>query len=878
MRARIFAVVLLLLAAVLVPGWTAPAGAALTLPAGFRLINYPTGLGTFSLTNFDFTEDGGLISIGKAGQVDFTPPGSPPYELTRLPNIRTASDNGLTGLSLSNDYAVSGRVFLLYPELDGDGTGNGHAILSEWLASPPQLPRNFTLNRVIIDGSRTAPVWTQNSKSHPVGTVLQASDGSIYVGNGDEASYSFVDPNALRALNLDDPHGKILRILPDGRGHPDNPFYDPAAPSSWRSRVFAYGFRNPYRFTLDPRSGALYVGDVGWKTYEEINVVRPGKSYGWPCYEGSGRQPGYAELTQCKSLYAQPSQPAPPLWSYIHGGQGASVIGGIFYQGTAYPLAYRGAFFFGDYTRQQVWTMQTDSAGNMVRPPEAAGFGTEVGGPVAFRAGPNGDIAYADISSGMVRRLVYAPGNRPPTAVMSSTVEPDTRTVSFSSADSYDLDGDALRFSWEFGDGLTSSAASPVHTYASGGTFTVRLTVTDSVGASDSVTATVVPDNHSPTLVLDAPDKLYSVGEPVHLTAAAADAEEGNLSAQVTWQLSLLHCPYAGSCHIHPEDSSTGPTFDATFTDHGSDTTMVVTASVTDTAGTTTQVRYEARPDLHTLAVNAPVPVRVNGVEQVSIQAVSGSTNSVEAPATRSYWQFVSWSDGGDRIHQLTMPAADLTLTATYQTAIDARYAQIGGSTSLLGSPTSLEYDVPGGRARDFQRGRIYWSASTGAKYVFGGIFKKYVAIGGHTVWGFPTTDEVSIADGRASYFQKARIYWSQATAAHEVHGAILTKYLALGGPAGYGFPVTDETRASDGIARYNHFSGLRTVVWTAATGAHALRGGFRATWFRLGGGSSRLRYPTSDELSRSFGVAQYFQGGRMEWYRGTNTIKVIYN
>jgi glucose/arabinose dehydrogenase len=878
MRVKVVFILFALMVPIVVPGLTTPA-AALTLPAGFRLMNYQTGLGASSLTNFAFTEDGGLFSIGKAGQVTFTPPGGNPYRLTTLPNIRTDHDSGLIGISLSNDYSISGRVFLLYPELDGDGTGNAHAVVSEWLANPPGLPSAFRLDRVIINGAQQSPKWTENSKSHVLGTVLQASDGSIYLGNGDESSFSYVDPQALRALNIDDPHGKILRILPDGRGHPGNPFYHPAAPSSWRSRVFAYGFRNPFRFTIDPRSGALYVGDVGWGTYEEVDIVRPGKSYGWPCYEGTGRTKGYAELTQCKNLYAQPSQPTGPLWQYAHSGTGASVIGGVFYQGTTYPSAYRGAFFFGDYTRQKIWTMQTDSAGRLVRQPEATGFGIDVGGPVAFRPGPNGDVAYADLTSGVVRRLVYSPGNRPPTAVISSTVDAATRTVSFSSAESFDLDGDVLRFRWDFGDGQTSSVADPVHTYASGGTFTVRLTVTDSVGTSDTATANVAPDNYSPTLLLDAPDKLYSVGDLVHLTAAADDATDGDLSAQVGWQLALLHCSFVNSCHVHPEGTTTtGPVFDAQFTDHGADTTMVITASVTDSAGATTRARYEARPDLHTLAVNAPVPVLINGSEQVSVQAVTGSTNSVGAPASYSYWQFVSWSDGGDRTHQLTMPAADRTLTAAYLTAIDARYAQLGGTSSVLGSPTSREYDVPGGRARDFQRGRMYWSASTGAKYVVGGIFKKYVGTGAHTAWGFPTTDQFSIAGGWASYFQKAHIYWTPDTAAHEVHGAILKKYLALGGPASYGFPITDEVRAADGVGRYNHFSGPRTIVWTAATGAHALRGGFRTKWYRLGGGSSRLRYPTSDALSRTYGAIQYFQGGRMEWYRATNTIRVIYS
>jgi len=878
MRARVLAGALILLVGLIVPVFGTSAQAVPTLPAGFRLVDYPTGLGAYNLTNFAFTYDGGLLSIGKDGRVSFTPPGGGPYVLARLPGIRTAGDFGLLGLSLANDYDTSGRVFLLYAELDADGSGNGHAVLSEWTASPPQQPMRFTLRRTIIDGSQTTPAWSQNSLSHGVSTVLQASDGSIYLSSGDDASFTIVDPKALRALDVNGPHGKIFRILPDGRGHPANPFYDAAAPSSWRSRVFAYGFRNPFRFSLDPRTGSLLVGDVGWRDHEEVNVVTTGRSYGWPCYEGAAPQPGYAALAACKSVYAQANQPAGPVWTYTHSAGTASVVGGVFYGGSTYPTAYRDAYFFGDYSRTTLWTLQTDTSGRLVRAPESGGFGTSVGGPVALQSGPNGDIAYADIVGGAVRRLVYAPGNRPPTAVISTTVEPATRTVSFSSAQSYDLDGDRLTFGWDFGDGSTSSAANPAHAYAGAGPYVVRLTVTDAVGAAATATATVSPDNHSPRLVLDAPDQRYEVGAPVKISALASDDEDGDLAAKVTWQLSLLHCPAEGSCHLHPEGSSIGPAFNAPFTDHGSDTTMVVTAAVSDSAGTTTQATYEARPDLHTLSVSAPVPVRVNGEQLVSLRAVTGSTNSVAAPTAVSYWEFVRWSDGGAPAHEVTMPAADLALVAAYRTAIDARYEAIGGASSRLGNASSLEFDIPGGRARDYQRSRMYWSPSTGAKFVLGGIFVRYTRTGGHTTWGFPTTDEFAIAGGAASYFQKARIYWSQATGAHEVHGGILTKYLALGGPVGYGFPLTDETRVADGVGRYNDFAGNRSVYWTTATGAHAIRGSIKTTWLRLGAGSSRLRYPTSDEIATSYGAVSQFQGGRIQWYRSTNTTKVTYS
>jgi len=918
-RARATAVLLTLVFGSIAPAVVAPtpAWAAPTLPAGFRLVDYPAGLGTYNLANFDFTPDGGLLAVGKNGRVTFTPPGGTVYTLGQVPNVRGTGDFGVLGLSLGSSYATTGQVFLLYPQFDSGTSGNAHGVLTEWAATPPQRPTSFTLVRTIIDGSQTSPVWTQNGPSHGIGTVLQAPDGSLFFGDGDDSQFSDVDPAALRADNLDDPHGKILHVLPDGRGDPSNPFYDAAHPSSWRSRVFASGFRNPFRFSIDQRSGALYVGDVGWRDVEEINRVTPGTNFGWPCFEGPAHQPGYAALAQCQQMYAAASQPIPPLYSYPHNGLGSSVVGGIFYQGSSYPAAYQGAYFFGDYTRNQLWTMSTDAAGAIVRAPESAGFGTGIGGPVAFRAGPNGDISYADLVSGNVRRLVYAPGNRPPQAVISTAVDAATKTVSFSADQSYDLDGDQLTYRWDFGDGATGTGVSATHTYAAAGTYQVTLTATDPLGAAGTATAAVTPDNYSPTLTLQTSDHLYAVGEPVAVTATATDPEDGDLSATVNWQVQLVHCPFQGSCHVHPGGEAVGATFSAPFTDHGSDTSMVITASVTDSKGTTTRQTYEAKPDLHTLTIVAPVPVRINGVEAVSTDVVTGSVNSVDAPAAQSYWEFVSWSDGGAGIHDVTMPAADLTLTATYRTAIAAKYAAMGGASSILGAPVGAEYDVPPGRARNYQGGRMYWSPATGVHWVHGGILTKYLAsggpvkwgvptssgisiaggrancfqkaniywaptvsarvvnggilaeylaVGGPDAWGFPLTDVITIAGGRATYFQKGNIYWTSPTGAHLVHGGILTKYLATGGPATWGFPTTDETSIAGG--RANYFTKAR-IYWVSSIGAHVVHGGILTTYLALGGPDT-WGFPTTDEIAVAGGRANYFQKARVYWTSAT--------
>ena len=157
--------------------------------------------------------------------------------------------------------------------------------------------------------------------------------------------------------------GTIIRVDPDtGVGLPGNPFASSADPNA--RRIIAYGLRNPFRFGLRPGTQQLWVGDVGWNTWEEINRVADvddgvAENFGWPCYEGAGRQGGYdgANLNRCESLYAGAGQTG-PFYTYDHGAQvvpgdacptGSSSTTGIaFEDGSNYPADYDGALFFAD--------------------------------------------------------------------------------------------------------------------------------------------------------------------------------------------------------------------------------------------------------------------------------------------------------------------------------------------------------------------------------------------------------------------------------------------------------------------------------------------------------------------------------------------------
>lgn len=198
-----------------------------------------------------------------------------------------------------------------------------------------------------------------------------------------------------------------------------------------------------------------------------------------------------------------------------------------------------------------------------------------------------------------------------------------------------------------------------------------------------------------------------------------------------------------------------------------------------------------------------------------------------------------------------------------------AKYLSLGGHTGFLSLPRSDEYGVSNGRASDFAGGNIYWVYSLSrAHEVHGDILSKYLALGGPAGFlGLPGSDEYGVAGGRASNFVGGRVYWSSPTGAREVHGTILSKYLALGGPSGFlGFPVSDELD-TEGVsgAKESHFQGGR-VYWSGSTSAHEVHGAILTKYLQLGGPASALGLPTSDEYSWGAGRRNDFQHGYIYW------------
>lgn len=657
-----------------------PSAAAPSLPSGFSRIPTATGFGEYELVNFEFLPGGDILAAGKCGALRRVTLAGASIALTPIP-VYCSGDRGLLGIDLAPDFESSRRIYTLYTYRRADN--RAWARLSYWTANDAVAPTALANEVVVLDDLPSfSSTGATCDDSHTIGTVVAAPDGTVYVGNGDASSYCAVDASALESYNLSSPRGKIFHINPDGSAVATNPYYDSANPSSWRSRVFAMGARNPFRFDLKPGTDTLYVGDVGWNNYEEISIARStGANLGWPCWEGPlDFRNAYAGRPECSTAFSTMTA-VEPTYAWNHAGANAAAVGGTFYTGDTYPADYRGAFFFADYALSRIWTMRTDADDNVVRAPESTGFATEIGAPAAFRSGPGGDIFYADLLSGNIYRLRYAPGNREPVAriVVDRTAGPAPLAIQFDGRESYDLDGEVLTYSWDFGDGGSSNSANPTHTYGATGNFTARLTVTDQLGLWHTATLVITPGNSPPVLSVQAPPlgTTFAVGETLDLAATATDAEDGSLPpSSITFSTVQRHCAYGGTCHAHPgpvvgEQQSPGRCV-VVIGDHGDDSYLEVVVTARDVQGATTTQVVRVDPTYRHLTVASTigtVPISVNSSNTISyptFRLVAGSQNSVVAPTVYQDKEFVRWADGAPRERLVVMPNSDLVLTAVY--------------------------------------------------------------------------------------------------------------------------------------------------------------------------------------------------------------------
>ncbi len=289
-------------------------------------------------------------------------------------------EQGLLGLAFHPAYPANGRFFVYY-------TGpQGQSVLSRFQVSGDPNLADPASETVLL----TVP---QPAANHNGGMIAFGPDGFLYVGLGDGGA---ANDRFANGQNLGTLLGALLRLEVDA-GQPygvpgDNPFLDvPGA----RPELWAYGLRNPWRFSFDRANGDLYIADVGQGQYEEVNwqaASSPGgENYGWPILEGTH----CFQRDDCSTEGLQL-----PVAEYDHD-QGCSVTGGYVYRGAAYP-AFSGAYFYGDYCSGRIWALSRDSEGRWQSTPLLdAGLSIS-----SFGQDEAGELYVLDLNGGAVYRLV----------------------------------------------------------------------------------------------------------------------------------------------------------------------------------------------------------------------------------------------------------------------------------------------------------------------------------------------------------------------------------------------------------------------------------------------------------------------------------------
>jgi glucose/arabinose dehydrogenase len=771
------------------------------LPAGFTISAWRTGL--VAPTAVRWAPDGRIFVAQKSGKVvvyDDMADTTPTLYADLSRNVDDFIDRGLLGLAIDPKFDDGRPYIYVSYSYDKDPNSTRFPAWNDNCPDPPGAdgggcPILGRLSRIDPDGTEHVLIqdWCAVYSTHTIGDLHFGPDGALYASGGDGAHYQSADygqgdpsrgtpPNACgdppvpvgadqeppsaeggavrsqafrraagEAVTLD---GSIIRVDPDtGAALPDNPAAGDA--NANRRRIVAYGFRNPFRFTFRPGTSELWVGDVGWNTWEEINRVPDTstvRNFGWPCYEGQGRQAAYDSLNLrlCETLYAQ-GDAVGPWFQYSHGQDigncftgTSSPTGVAFYTGNQFPAEYHNALFVADYARQCIYVFYPGANG-APDPSTVTVFAWRAGTPVDLQQGPDGALYYADIAGGEIVRLAYPAGEHTPTARATATPDhgPTPLTVSFDGRASSDPDGGTLTYSWDldgngtFGD---STTATPTHTYTTPGNYTARLRVTDGGGTSD-VTTLAITAGSPPTPVIDAPSGGFSwaVGDPIAYAGHATDGEGDAIPPSgLTWRLDIRHCARtdATSCHTHPGFDATGAsgTFTAPNHDWPSHLNLVLTA--TDAYGLSASTTLALQPKTVNLTLaTTPSGGRVamgsdSATAPFTETFIQNATTDIAAvsPVTigGASWAFGSWSDGGAITHTITVPRVDSTLTATLvpDTSVTLAGAEgVGTNASSAPRGAGEVYRITASATGTVSRLRLYVDGSSTATALTLGLY-----------------------------------------------------------------------------------------------------------------------------------------------------------
>ncbi|TDB72367.1 lectin [Micromonospora sp. KC723] len=590
--------------------------------------------------------------------------------------VYTHDEDGLQGIGVDPGFATNRHIYLYYaPPLSTPG-GDAPATGSNWSAwqGVNRLSR-FTLNAdfSLNAGSKVDILDVAADRGmccHAGGDIDFDAAGNLYLSTGDDsnpfdsAGYSPLDERTNRnpafdaqrsAANTNDLRGKILRIKVNADGSYSIPAGNMFAPGTTRTRpeIYAMGFRNPFRMSVDKATGVVYAADYGPDAGStsargpqgqvEFNRVTGPGFYGWPyCTGANTSSETYSEWNfanntagpkyNCSGgptnnsfrntgLSTLPA--AKPAWIRYAGdagsppefGSGAeSPMAGPVYRydpnlnsPTKFPQAFDGQFFATEFGRRWIKPIHVNADGSPGAIDSFPWRGTQI---IDSAFGPDGAYYVLDYGTGFhngdansaLYRIDYVgAGNRAPTAVANAdrTTGQAPLTVNFSSAGSSDPEGGALTYAWNFGDGTSSTAANPTKTYNANGNYTATLTVRDPEGATGTANVRITVGNTAPSVTINTPaaGELFAFGDTVPFSITVNDPEDGAIDcAKVKMTYILGH-----DSHGHQITSKAGCSGTLTIPvdgehDDAANIFAVFDAEYTDNAGLTTHTQHILQP------------------------------------------------------------------------------------------------------------------------------------------------------------------------------------------------------------------------------------------------------------------------------------------
>jgi cytochrome c len=516
-------------------------------------------------------------------------------------------EDGLLGLAVDPDHSKNHWVYLYYSPVGKDAI---------------QRLSRFDFVGDSLDRSTEKILLTVNTQReqccHSAGSVEFGPDRMLYVSVGDntsprETGYGPIDERPGKspwdaqksASNTKDLRGKILRVKPEDDGTYSIPkgnlFTDE---SQGRPEIFVMGVRNPFRISIDPKSGFLYWGDVGpdagkdsvgfgSRGYDELNQARIAGNFGWPYFIGNNFAYNDYDYVAGKtgSLF-DPKKPinnspnntgakelpeaTPPLYYYPYaaskefpmvgeGGRNA-MAGPVFYLDRfadtekRFPVYYDKKLFTYDWMRGWVMAVTLNENGDFVRM-ERFLPNMLFNNMVDVVLGPSGDMYALEygtnwFTQNMDARLIhitYSSANRVPVAMANAdkTIGKTPFEVKFNSNESKDFDGDDLKYAWTFGDGETSADKNPQHDYKKPGEYKVGLTVTDPSGETASDEMMVIAGNDLPVIKVNfkGNTKFYWDNSNFDYTVDVSDSEDGSLGKGIDASAVTFTADYLAQGH-----------------------------------------------------------------------------------------------------------------------------------------------------------------------------------------------------------------------------------------------------------------------------------------------------------------------------------------